>query len=111
MDFETVAEVYRQTNSTKQTAKLLSISEVKVRRILITCGLWNSQTSDQIGELYQQGLSVSIETTETTERGIIMDTNINVLKLHLELFLDHPDPREMGILKKYAKVEKGMHIR
>lgn len=45
---------------------------------------------------------------ETAERGGIMDTNVNVLKLHLELFLDHPDPREMGILKKYAKVEKGI---
>ena len=58
MDFETVVEVYRQTNSTKQTAKLLSISEVKVRRILITCGLWQSQTSNQIGDLYRQGRSV-----------------------------------------------------
>lgn len=165
MDFETVAEVYRQTNSTKQTAKLLSISEVKVRRILITCGLWSSQTSAQIGDLYRQGLSVkeiaqqlfmseknvqaylpytrgtyggqsksteairsevyrlrlknALEnqvahtepkrfSIETTERGIIMDTNINVLKLHLELYLDHPDPRKMEILKKYAKVEKGI---
>lgn len=165
MGFETVVEVYRQTNSTKQTAKLLSISEVKVRRILITCGLWSSQTSNQIGDLYRQGLSVreiaqqlfmseknvqaylpysrgtyggqsksadairsevyrlrlknALEnqvshtepkrsSTETTEREIIMDTNINVLKLHLELLLDHPDPREMGILKKYAKVEKGI---
>lgn len=165
MDFETVVEVYRQTNSTKQTAKLLSISEVKVRRILLTCGLWSSQTSDQIGALYRQGLSVreiaqqlfmseknvqaylpysrgtyggqnksaeairsevyrlrlknALESqvahaepkqfsTETTDREIIMDTNINVLKLHLELFLDHPDSREMEILKKYAKVEKGI---
>ena len=58
MEFEKIIETYANTNSTKKTAAHLNISEVKVRRVLITCGLWRSKTSDQIGDLYEKGFSV-----------------------------------------------------
>lgn len=169
MDFETIVEVYQQTASTKETARLLNISEVKVRRVLITLNLWRSNTSNRIGDLWRKGMTVkeiarqlnmseknvqaylpytkgiyggqdksaeairaeayrirlkkSLEKqvvhvpqkSEKTaakqqyeERGIAMNTAVGVMRLHLELNLDDLSPREMEILQKYGKVEKGV---
>lgn len=58
VEFDQIIESYLQTNSTKKTARELKISEVKVRRVLITCGLWQSPTSEQIEDLHKKGLSV-----------------------------------------------------
>lgn len=48
----------------KEIAKKVGISEVKIRRILITEGLWHSTTSDEITELVSKGLSA----TEISEK-------------------------------------------
>lgn len=52
---EQIIKVYSQNNSILETAKECEISTVKVRKILITEGLWKSDTSLKIGELLKKG--------------------------------------------------------
>lgn len=52
-----VISLYNQNQSIIDTAKALDLSTVKVRKILITEGLWQSETSLAIGRLLEQGLS------------------------------------------------------
>lgn len=52
-----VIKVYSSNNSILETAKATGISTVKVRKILITEGLWESDTSIKIGSLLQQGMT------------------------------------------------------
>ncbi len=62
MDYEAlkqVGEVYLETKSVKETADRCEISEVKARRILITIGLWSSESSERVGKLSEQGLSTA----------------------------------------------------
>lgn len=54
--YERILEEYLQTDSVKQTAENLSTTPITVRRVLITEGLWHSQTSDAIGELFDSGM-------------------------------------------------------
>lgn len=56
--FEQVVSAYNRLGSIKDVAAELETSTVKVRRILITLGLWSSSTSVKIGNLYEKGLSV-----------------------------------------------------
>lgn len=56
--FEKVVSAYNRLDSIKEVTAELGISTVKVRRILITLGLWTSSTSRKIGALYDQGLPV-----------------------------------------------------
>ena len=56
--FEKVVSAYNRLDSIKEVAAELGVSTVKVRRVLITLGLWSSSTSVKIGALYDQGLSV-----------------------------------------------------
>ena len=48
MIYRSVIECYADTESVKDTAKATGVSEVKVRRILLTEGLWFSKTSLQV---------------------------------------------------------------
>lgn len=57
--YQEIIQLYQETSSVKETAKKLGTYPIKVRRVLITEGLWRSNTSDQIGFLYSSGLSVS----------------------------------------------------
>lgn len=57
--YQKIIDTYNETSSVKETANILNTYPIKVRRVLITEGLWNSKTSDQISELANQGLSVS----------------------------------------------------
>ncbi len=50
-----VIEFYSKNHSIIKTAQAAGISTVKTRKILITAGLWESETSLQIGELLTQG--------------------------------------------------------
>ena len=43
-----VIEAYRRLGSVKAVAEYLGVSVVKVRRILITAGLWRSERSNAI---------------------------------------------------------------
>lgn len=52
-----ITKLYSENNSILETAKATGISTVKVRKILITEGLWESATSIKIGQLLEQGLT------------------------------------------------------
>lgn len=54
---ESVIDSYLTNNSILETAKETGMSTVKVRKILITAGLWESNTSKQIEELQSQGMT------------------------------------------------------
>ncbi len=54
---EKVVSVYKKTESINETARQTEISTTKVRKILITEGLWSSARSQQIRELADQGKS------------------------------------------------------
>lgn len=55
--YDRIIESYAKTSSVKKTADELGTSVIKVRRVLITEGLWCSATSEKIIELYNQGYS------------------------------------------------------
>ncbi len=57
--YQNIIETYRQTDSVKETAKRLDTYPIKVRRVLITEGLWSSRTSEEIGALWEKGMTVS----------------------------------------------------
>ena len=50
-----IIQAYRSTHSILETAKIIGVSTVKVRKILITESLWESDTSNKIGALLKQG--------------------------------------------------------
>ena len=70
--YSKIIETYAINNSVKKTAEELGTSVIKVRRVLITEGLWSSETSRKIGELYAQGLTVKeiAETLHYTEKNV-----------------------------------------
>ena len=52
-----IIRLYSSNNSILETARAAGLSTVKVRKILITEGLWESDTSIKIGTLLEQGLT------------------------------------------------------
>ena len=52
-----IIRLYSSNNSILETARAAGLSTVKVRKILITEGLWESDTSIKIGTLFDQGLT------------------------------------------------------
>lgn len=56
--YQNIIETYLQTKSVNETAKLLDTYPIKVRRVLITEGLWSSRTSEEIGALWENGMTV-----------------------------------------------------
>lgn len=52
-----VLKTYNATGSIKETAKIYEISEQKVRKILITKGVYSTPLSDKINKLRDQGLT------------------------------------------------------
>ena len=48
---------YRECESIKECARKFQCSEKKVRRLLITTGEYSTPLSNQINDLYSQGLS------------------------------------------------------
>ena len=57
MQVKAVIDSYISNKSILETAKETGVSTVKVRKILITEGLWESDTSIKIGELLKQGMT------------------------------------------------------
>ena len=55
--YKKIINTYTQLGSVKETAASLGVSVVKVRRTLITAGLWRSSSSDAVCDLLKQGLS------------------------------------------------------
>jgi len=57
--YDKIIETYKELNSIKLTAAKLNTNTIKVRRVLITEGLWSSKTSEAVGELHKQGKSTA----------------------------------------------------
>lgn len=53
-----VAESYEENGELKLTAEEFSMSALKVRKLLITAGVYSSEISDEINMLYSQGKTV-----------------------------------------------------
>lgn len=58
-------ELHKKGLSLKQISRELNISEQKARKILITAGLWSSETCEKITALTKEGLSIDQITAET----------------------------------------------
>ena len=56
--YEKIIETYKLTKSVLETARKLNTYPIKVRRVLITEGLWESKTSAIIVRMHSQGISV-----------------------------------------------------
>jgi len=56
--YERIIDEYLSTGSVKQVVENLKTNTIKVRRVLITEGLWESESSRKVGELFEQGKSV-----------------------------------------------------
>ena len=57
--YSNIVETYEELGSISAVVEKLHVSEVKVRRVLITEGLWSSRSSRQIAELMEEGLSAT----------------------------------------------------
>ena len=70
--YEKVINEFKNKLSVIEISKKLQISVVKVRRILITEGLWSSRSSDEIGKLHKQHYSVKeiAEALHMTEKNV-----------------------------------------
>lgn len=56
--YKRIADEYLLTKSVKKVVESLNTNSIKVRRVLITEGLWESQTSRNVGALHSAGKSV-----------------------------------------------------
>ena len=56
--YNRIIREYKKCGSVKQTALNVGTSLVRAQRVLITEGLWSSETSDAVYELYVQGKTV-----------------------------------------------------
>ncbi len=56
---DTVSEIYHDTGELKLTAEEIGMSALKVRKLLITAGEYESKLADEVGELFREGKSVA----------------------------------------------------
>lgn len=56
--YQQIINTYQKTNSINKTAEQLGTYPIKVRRVLITEGLWKSRTSESISKLLAEGKTV-----------------------------------------------------
>jgi len=71
--YNDIIRIYSETRSVQETSCELGLSAVKVRRVLITEGLWSSKTSIEIGKLSSKGLGPS----EIAKELGITEKNVN----------------------------------
>ena len=70
--YQQIVESYKKTGSVKKTAEELGTYPIKVRRVLITEGLWKSRTSEQVAEMLDQGRTVA----EIAKALVITEKNV-----------------------------------
>ena len=58
INYEEVCADYKNTNSIKKTSKNVGLSEEKVKKILITSGLYTSPKQQEITALAEQGKTI-----------------------------------------------------
>ena len=55
---ETAVEAYNETGELKLAAEELSMSALKIRKLLITAGVYHNELSDEVNRLFAEGKSV-----------------------------------------------------
>ena len=70
--YRQIVESYKKTGSVKKTAEELGTYPIKVRRVLVTEGLWKSRTSEQVAEMLDQGRTVA----EIAKALVISEKNV-----------------------------------
>lgn len=92
--YESIIVSYLETQSVLKTARALSVSEVKVRRVLLTEGLWSSRTSLQIEHYRRKNMTAAqiADVLHTTEKAV-------------QQYL----PYERGIYNKAARTADALH--
>ncbi len=70
--YQKIIDGYLETESIQRTAKALRVSEVKVRRVLITEKMWSSRTSLAVQHYHEQGLTAAriASALNTTEKAV-----------------------------------------
>ena len=70
--YNSIVAAYLESQSVKDVAVALEVSPVKVRKVLITEGLWASRTSKQVAALRAEGLTTSQIAAQlcTTEKAV-----------------------------------------
>lgn len=117
--FASLLASYLETQSVLRTARALSVSEVKVRRVLLTEGLWSSRTSFQIEYYSKQNKTAAqiadiLHTTEKAvqqympyERGIYNKADRTADALHSAKYRERiRSVRERTLKKSNAIAEK-----
>ena len=54
-----VSESFKETGELKLTADEFGLSAIKIRKLLITAGVYSNDISDEVNALYNQGKSVT----------------------------------------------------
>ena len=57
--YQRIIAAYKQTGSVDRTAALCDTYAIKVRKVLITEGLWHSKKSDAVNALRERGYSAA----------------------------------------------------
>ena len=70
--YQKIIDGYLETESIQRTAKELHVSEVKVRRVLITEKIWSSRTSLAVQHYHEQGMTAAriASVLNTTEKAV-----------------------------------------
>lgn len=96
-DPEKVVKTYRKTESIRETAAYHKISRVKVRKLLITEGLYSTPESIKVNDLLSKGLS----TEEVAEKLGMSVGSVNNLSAYRkgENKLEHPTKNAINARK------------
>ena len=117
--YQKIINTYLDTGSIKETASKVGVSVVKVRRILITEGMWSSKTSEAIADHIASGKSISeiAQIMSTTEkavqqympytRGIYMSENRSVAALNSQDYRKRIEVVKEKILRRKSDIGYG----
>ena len=103
--YHRVISDYQITHSVKKTAQNVGTSLVRAQRILITEGLWSSQTSERVGELFKQGMS----TSEIAEKLVISEKTVQAYLPYTRTESGYGESRSYDS-KKSEDYRRRMHI-
>jgi hypothetical protein len=104
-EYNRILDSYNVSHSISATAEAAGVSTVKVRRVLITEGIWESPTSREVGRLYQEGKSAG-------EIANIMHTSLGNVQAYLPYSrgLYNEDPSDAAVRsKEYRSRMKSAH--
>ena len=114
--YQAIIDSYLETGSVLKTSRTLSVSEVKVRRVLLTEGLWSSRTSLQVQHYYNQNMTASqiarlLHTTEKAvqqympyERGMYNKEDRTTDAQHSAIYRERMRRAKEKALKKAARM-------